>query len=456
MLEQPPAFGAELRRMRIAAGLTLAQLASSVHYSKGQLSKIETGQKRPSAELGSLCDATLDAHGALASLVPARPPGAAAVRPLKRDPVASETTGAVPRMDETPPRSPVPPSRRQVITVGAAAVLSVGPGEETTPPGIRPVSVSVSVSAPADSPAIGTEAVGEPLLDAYRALLAQYRRLGQVSPPAAVLPVVAEQTRALRTLAEGTGSRTGRELLALAARFAEFTGWLSQEANDDNAALRWTAHAVDLAAACGDRDLASYALVRRALITYYRGEADDTIALAEGALSGRLPPRIRGLAAQREAQGQALAGDHDACMRGLDRARALLSRDPGPAPGAPILGTTHVDDPVSMVTGWCLVDLGRPRAAADILDRECARLPTDAWRTQVRYGVRRALAHARAGEIDHACELTEQLLPLASSVSSATIATDLRRLSRTLSRHPRSRSYLAVSPRLTAVLTPAP
>ncbi|MFD8048956.1 helix-turn-helix domain-containing protein [Streptomyces chartreusis] len=446
MLEQPPAFGAELRRLRIAAGLTLAQLASSVHYSKGQLSKIETGQKRPSPELARLCDATLDADGVLASLVPTRPPRAATARPSKRDHVASETTGAEPFMDATPPGSPAPPSRRQVIAVGAAAILPLGPGDDMTPP--ASISAGQSVS--------GTEAHGEPLVDAYRTLLAQYRRLGQVSPPAAVLPVVAEQTRALRALAERTGSRAGRELLALAARFAEFTGWLSQEADDEDAALHWTAHAVDLAAASGDRDLASYALVRRALITYYRGEADDTIALAEGARSDRLPPRVRGLAAQREAQGHALAGDYDACMRGLDRARSLLARDPGPSSGAPVLGTTHVNDPVSMITGWCLVDLGRPRAAAEILDRECARLPVDAWRTQVRYGIRRALAHARAGEIDHACELTEQLLPLATTVSSATIATDLRRLSRTLSRHPRNRSYLAVSPRLAAVLTPAP
>ncbi|MEV8434446.1 helix-turn-helix domain-containing protein [Streptomyces chartreusis] len=445
MLEQPPAFGAELRRLRIAAGLTLAQLASSVHYSKGQLSKIETGQKRPSPELARLCDATLDADGALASLVSPRPPRAAA-RPSKRAHVASGTTGAEHLMDKTPPGSPAPPSRRQVIAVGAAAILPLGQGDDMTPP--------ASVSA--GPPVSGTEAHGEPLVDAYRTLLAQYRRLGQVSPPAAVLPVVAEQTRALRALAERTGSRTGRELLALAARFAEFTGWLSQEADDEDAALRWTAHAVDLAAASGDRDLASYALVRRALITYYRGEADDTIALAEGARSDRLPPRVRGLAAQREAQGHALAGDYDACMRGLDRARSLLARDPGPSSGGPVLGTIHLNDPVSMITGWCLVDLGRPRAAAEILDRECARLPVDAWRTQVRYGVRRALAHARAGEIDHACELTEQLLPLATTVSSATVTTDLRRVSRTLSRHPCNRSYLAVSPRLTAVLTPAP
>ncbi|MBT2419824.1 helix-turn-helix domain-containing protein [Streptomyces sp. ISL-22] len=433
MLEQPRVFGAELRRLRIGAGLSLTQLAAAVHYSKGQLSKIETGRKRPTVELARLCDAALDAQGTLAALVPVRPPRAETVRPYTRP--GTEGTSPAAEQSLPHPGSPAPPSRRQVIAIGAASVLSAGAGEQS--PGGPPLAQEESVAG------------------AYRALLDQYRRIGQMSPPDTLLPVLAEQTHALRRLATRSGSRCDGELLALAAHFAVFTGWLAQEAGDEGAALRWTAHAVDLADASGDRDLASYALVRRALVTYYRGEAADTVALAVGARSPELPPRIRGLAAQREAQGHALAGDHDACMRGLERARLLLDQDPGAA-GAPVLGTTHLGDPVSMITGWCLLDLGRPRAAAEILDRECGRLPTVAWRTQARYGVRRALAHAVAGEIDHACALTEGLLPLTTSVSSATVATDLRRLARTLARHPRNRSYLSVAPHLTAALTLAP
>ena len=105
---------------------------------------------------------------------------------------------------------------------------------------------------------------------------------------------------------------------------------------DDEAAVRLTEHAVHIAAAAGDRDLAAYALVRRALISYYRGDATDTIALAEGAENRRLPPRIRGLAAQHLAQGHALRGDHRACMRRLDASRELLEQDcPDPTSGGP-------------------------------------------------------------------------------------------------------------------------
>lgn len=433
MLGQSAEFGPELRRLRIAAGFTLTRLAASVHYSKGQLSKVETGNKRASIEFARLCDTALGADGALAALVtssPGRKPARPSFSPSEDAPVMTDDPAAPPR---TGPRHS--PTRRQLMATGAASVLAIGAVGPTDP--------------------VPRGAAGDTLLQASLGLLDQYRRIGQVTPPDVLVPALAEQVRSLRSLAVRTGSRSGLHLLALSSRFAEYTGWLAQEAGDDDAALRWTAHAVDLADGAGDHDLASYAFVRRALLTYYRGDAADTIALAEAAHSDRLPPRIRGLAAQRKAQGHALAGEYDSCLRSLDHARALLAEESGATAGSPVLGTTHLIDPVSMITGWCLLDLGRPRAAADALDRECARLPEHAWRTQARYGVRRALAHAVAGEIDQACVITGDVLHLATSVGSATIATDLRRLARTLARHPRHRSYLALAPRLTAALSPS-
>ncbi|MEU7577798.1 helix-turn-helix transcriptional regulator [Streptomyces sp. NPDC041068] len=414
MQEQPARFGSELRRARIAAGLTLTELAAAVHYSKGQISKVETGKKRPSPGLARLCDAALHTDGALASLVPTTPRA-------KNGPPPEETK-----------KGAMPPSRRRVMAAGAASLLGIPEASALTEP---------------------PESLGSTLLEISHALFEQYRRLGQMSPANAVLPGLAEQMDSLCALAARTGPRTAQKLRGLAARYAEYAGWMAEESGDDRAALRWTDHAVDLADTAGEHDLASYALVRRALITYYQGNSADTIALAAGARSPRLPRRIRGLAAQREAQGHALAGDYDSAMRALDSARDLLASAASDT-GTPALGTTHLGNPADMITGWCLVDLGRPREAAEHLDRECARIPGHALRTQARYGVRRALAHAAAGELDHACELTGRLLRTTDCVGSATIAADLRRLERTLARHPRRPAFLAISPRLTAALTP--
>ncbi|MFF4525746.1 helix-turn-helix domain-containing protein [Streptomyces bluensis] len=433
MLKQPHMFGPELRRLRLAAGLTLTQLASSVHYSKGQLSKIETGQKRPTAEFARLCDAALDAGGALSALVPSVPTTSSTATPL-------DEAGADMRRGTTEPdlpgraHWPLPPSRRQVMAVGAASVLGATP----------------AYAAPAPTAALAANA-GPYLLVTCRDLFHQYRRLGQVSPPITLLPALAEQTRALGDLAAHSEAGTRSALLNLSARYAEFTGWMAQEAGDDEAALSWTKRAVGLAEEAGDRDLASYALTRRALISYYRGDAAETISLASTARSPRLPVRIRGLAAQHEGQGHALAGDYDACLRDLDRARALLDAD-HPDPATPQLGATHLSDPITMITGWCLLDLGRPRQAAAVLDEACARLPVHALRTQARYGIRRALAHALSGEVDHACAIARELLPAVRAADSATIRLDLRRLARTLARF-RSRPAVAeLSPDLTAAL----
>jgi hypothetical protein len=193
--------------------------------------------------------------------------------------------------------------------------------------------------------------------------------------------------------------------------------------------------------------MAAYGHVRRALVTLYRNDAVQTIALAIQAQASRLPPRIRGLAAQREAQGHALAGDYDACMRSLDRARALLALHSQQST-TPIIGTTNLPDPVGMIKGWCLYDLGRPQAAAEAIGRQMALVPPQALRTQVRYGMRHALAHAMAGEIEKACHLTGQLLGSATAVSSATIAQDMRTLARTLARHPKNLAVRELAPEL--------
>lgn len=92
-------FGAELRRLRRAAGLSLTGLADRVHYSKGYLSKVETGLTTPNPALAALCEAELDAPGALTALLPANPrdgaPAPTSARPGCRPPPA--TSPAAPR-----------------------------------------------------------------------------------------------------------------------------------------------------------------------------------------------------------------------------------------------------------------------------------------------------------------------------------------------------------------------
>ncbi|MFF3752749.1 helix-turn-helix domain-containing protein [Streptomyces sp. NPDC002018] len=432
-------FGEELRRLRIDAGMSLAELAAVVHYSKGHLSKIETGSKTATPDLARRCDTVLGAKGALAALAVGR--SSSEARNEEQFEHEGEVWSMVLLPDGTSSFQPM--ARRDVMIGGAASLMGLG---------IRPRSASAAARL-------------ESTLPAYRALFDQTRRMGQSLSPSMVLPTVVTQTHSLYGLARQASEPVRGEVLKLTARYAEYAGWMAQESGNDKAALWWTGKAVEFAAAGGDRHLSAYALVRQALVALYREDAAQTIDLARQAQASSLtPPRIRGLAAQREAQGHALAGDYDSCRRALDRAAALLADpDSAPAPVSasgtdkePVLGTATVSDPVAVVTGWCLHELGSADEAIEILDREVARIPADAVRSRTRFGTRRALAYAAAGHVDEACRLTGQLLDDADAIDSATVATDLRRIARTLSRWRNDPQVQRLYPKLTASLqTPA-
>ena len=417
-------FGDELRRRRVAAGMSLRDLARLVHYSRGHLSKVETGQAIASIELARLCDSALGSGGALVEMV-ASTPG--------RRPATDRTKKGGPPVSSDPGMRhwPVPLVREDLLS-SATAVISIA----------IPSPTQIS-SSQAESAAT-----------TFTALFGQLRQLGQRVFPGALLPTLIAQTQTLRGLAASARNPARSILLGLAARYAEYTGWMAQEIGDDHAALWWTDEAVQMADAAGQPEMGAYALVRRALVGMYRGDAAETIDLARMARSDpRASERVRGLAALREAQGYALTADDSACENALESGREHLARAEDD-PAIAILGTSTVPDPAAMVTGWCLYDLGRPADAGTVLDRAIARLPADAQKARTRFAARRALAYAAAGEVDHACWLTGELLADALELSSATIRLDLVRLARALNRWPTHGPVRDLQPELTRALRP--
>ncbi|MFC4906913.1 helix-turn-helix domain-containing protein [Actinomadura gamaensis] len=420
MLQQPNDFGEELRKRRLAAGMSLGELSARVNYSKAHLSKVERGIKKACWYLARLCDAALEADGELAVLVPQ---SSAETSTSK----SSEITGDVwiLRLSADGESSFTAIDRRQALAAGAAAVAGLRIGLRPSAHGLEDTS----------------------MIEGSRVLFDHFRQTAQSVEPGLVLPPVIAQSHILGQLAARAGTGARPALLRLSSRYAEYIGWLVQETGNEDGALWWTSRAVRLAAAGGDDDLAAYARVRHALITLYRGHARQTVQLAEHARTSRAAPRIRGLAAQRKAQGHALAGEYDACMRALDQARPLLA-EPSEDPREPVIGSTNLADPVEMITGWCLYDLGRPQAAAEVIGTQLVRTPKRAVRTRVRYGIRQALALAAAGEIEQACAVTAGLLPDAIRVGASTVVGDLDRLDGTLRRHPTNSAVRQLAPDL--------
>ncbi|GAA1507258.1 helix-turn-helix transcriptional regulator [Dactylosporangium maewongense] len=421
-----PRFGAELRRRREDAGWSLSRFAAKVHYTKGYLSKVETGQRPVNVEFARRCDAALECEGELAALVEPVVAGAPA-------PPAAEGDGVwVLTMDALGGGGFAVASRRGLLRWAASAML---------PPGLR------RIVAPEPGPAHGAD---RSALEGFRAMFEQVRALGQHADSEILLPILVAQTNALRVLGVRLSGRERDDAWLLGSRYAEYLGWMAQESGRDQEAAWWTGQAVEFARNGNDREMAVYAQVRRALITMYQGDAAATIALARQARETPCRPRIRGLAAQREAQGHALAGDHRACLHALDAARELLASDPGD--DGPVLGSSNVPDVVAMSTGWALLDLGRPGPAAETIRGQLALVPPGARRTRARYGTRLARALAVSGQLDEACVVAGQALDDYDRLGSATIRADLRELARTLRRWPSHRDARVVSRRLTTAL----
>jgi len=277
------------------------------------------------------------------------------------------------------------------------------------------------------------------VLLAYDSMFDHHRVLGHRSSPETVLVALRPQVDIISTMARSADDPgLSRGLWLLAAKYAEYAGWMEQERGDEATAAEMTNRAVQYAVKGGDRELEAYALVRAAEFALYRGDARLTVGWARRAGKAR-STAVRAVAAQREAQGYALAGAETLCEAALERATALQE-----TVGESRYGSTSLVDQVAIATAWSYHDLGRHAEAAAILDTQVLLIAPTALRARTRFGLRRALAHAEAGDLDHACELIIDLLDDIRQVQSATVHIDLTAFSRLLSRlRPRAGRELA-------------
>ncbi|WP_240964127.1 helix-turn-helix transcriptional regulator [Streptomyces sp. C1-2] len=396
-------FGHALRLHRVRAGLSLSELSARVHYSSPYLSRVESGERRPNPELARLCDVALGAGGALTGLVPAH-------------------------------GLPTPVGRR--------------------PPAVPPVAQLPSTTAcPVTLPA-DDDTEDARLISHYALHLAELRRLAQRMSPSAVLGQVGTSVILLDTLGRAAHtSAVRRQYVELLAHYADFAGWMAQEADDEPAAERWIGRTEVLAAEAGATDLADHTLIRRACLALYRRDARGVVEYATEA-GRRAPgsPRVRGLAALREAQGLALAGHADACDGALDRAAELLGTAPRPRPPALSVGSEVTPRLPALVGGWCLHDLGRPEEAAERLGSGLLLVPARSQRLRSLFTARLAQSLATCGRLDALVPVVDTLLRDSAGLCSHTVRTELRSLAVSLRRRYARPHMRELHARVTAAL----
>jgi hypothetical protein len=220
------------------------------------------------------------------------------------------------------------------------------------------------------------------------------------------------------------------ELLTVGAWYAEFAGWLYQDAGNPHAATYWTDRALRWVQAADDPLRVSYVLMRKSNQASSLGDAGRTLGLAQAALRGqdRLPPRVRALTLRQEARAHALSGDPTACARALEAAQQQAA-----APG------DHDEDERALA-GYCTPSyldgeaadcwmlLGQPRKAITTLEHGLAEWPAPYQRDLGLNLARLAVAHAADQAPEQACAVGHQAAGIVSDTWSARATAELRRL----------------------------
>lgn len=427
--ERPAGFGARLRYWRELAGLTQTQLGGRLGYHHTYISKLESGDRRPPADLPGRADELLGAGGDLATFARPRAEGmwpltgdrGSIVDPLPGRGFAAEHADALQHWSARfPVYGIVCPLHSRGCTASAADI----PIAELLGP--RP-------SAKA----------GATMVHGFAALLAGYSQLNLERATTGITVPVERCVHAIARAMDSASKPVAVALSSLAAHFADLAGWLRVESGQNGLGMAWFQRGLDWARASGNVPAQCGLYARMSGVA--RLEGDGQTAITYGEAVWATDPRRRWAALYGQlhaARGHALLGDGREFERAvrdvLTLAEGLGERDQVEAPwlcGGE--GQTFVS---SFFAGG-LRDLAkrngevRPAArAAEFARHSLATLPRQMYPSRVLLTLRLADSHACAGELDAAVATARPVVAEAQRVRMALIGRELAGLRARLAR----------------------
>ncbi len=397
-LPQAARIGAEVRRRRLAQGLTLAELGLRAGYSPQHLSSLELASGTVTRQCLAAVDAALDADGALLERLPAL---------VCERALANHARAGARRYDED-----VEPTNRRGLLGGAAGAALTAAAVGPAPAAAREVDPAL--------PGHWTELLT--LLGSHDAM----------HGPHDVLSVV---ERELRVIGEHRAAARGElrtELMRVEARWAQFAAWLSNDAGNSRARHAWADRARRLAQQARYPDMLAFINVRESQWAAQKADARHAVAFAKAAL--RVPgisEQTQARGALRAAYGHALAKDADACGRSLADAETMMERaDPLAVP--PWVGRATIDSHVRPDEARCWLAM-HPHKAIGLYEGVLHNWPRHRVRDRGLHQARLAVACAAAGELDRAHVEGRKALAITRTTKSSGAARELKRLGAALS-----------------------
>jgi tetratricopeptide (TPR) repeat protein len=213
----------------------------------------------------------------------------------------------------------------------------------------------------------------------------------------------------------------------VAARFAEFAGWVNQDAGDLREAMRWSNAALDYADEAEDSHLTSYIQMRKSSIASDANKPKLALGFAKAALQNgsALSPQVRAVAYRQAAQAYAISGDATGCARALQQAYELANQPPQDDKDIARYCTPSY---IEMEAANCWVELERPKEAIKTLHQGLS-----VWKPEFRRDLglclsRLAVAYAVSEQPDNAVAVAQQSLSIAENTQSRRVAGQLARV----------------------------
>jgi transcriptional regulator with XRE-family HTH domain len=278
---------------------------------------------------------------------------------------------------------------------------------------------------------VATASTSEPLADSLLVTLGEYVRIDNLTGPRPLLPIVTPQIRFIKQLEKSSRGRTRARLCVVRARFAEFLGWLHQDAGNLSVAIEWTALAATLARESRDHRLLCYIRMRQSNLAADTGNTQTTLALAHDALTipNALPHRQRATALRQLAVSYARLGNARDCARALDEAMLHAAH---PDDVNDDLAAYCTPEYIAMEAAGCLIDLGQPDRAITTLEPRLPRWDPCNHRDLGRGLALLAISLARTRHPENALDVAQHAVTIAAETHSTRTELQIYRVIREL------------------------
>jgi transcriptional regulator with XRE-family HTH domain len=256
-------------------------------------------------------------------------------------------------------------------------LMELGAGEGATQPLLSDSAAPGGARLPTPAIAIprrvDPEAVGR-----LGTILSEYAKMDNLLGPAHLLALTKLHLQFISELLTVAAGEGRAELLTVGARYAEFAGWLHQDAGNPQEAAYWSDRAMGWAQAADNDLMVSYVLMRKSNQASGQGDANRALGLARASLRGqdRLSPRARALALRQEARGHALSATqpnaHEHLTRPENRRqpRRIRAKRTASSPGTARRPSSRWRRPTAPC---CLANQTKPSSPSSTAWRPCQR-----------------------------------------------------------------------------------